>query len=273
MALRNADYEDNRPIDEEEEELNLLDLVLPYLRFWPYYLGAIILSLGLAWLFISTRRPYYPVSASILFMDEKDKQGPQTADDLLAQVAGGVTNVNVDNEIQLIKSREVLEKAVRESHYYVDVVSKDGLGKKVWYANLPFRISLDDAGLDELKESVSFTISSIGGGKYRIVFPTDDKPIEVDKIPGTYPAPFGLLTFEAQKPKDPSVILPSSLEVTIKKPLKVAVGLMDKQLTVERADKQSSVAKISIQSDDRTKGEEFLSKIIELYACTALARE
>lgn len=265
MALGNADFEDNRALTEDDDELNLLDLVLPYLKFWPYYLGAIVLCLGLAWLFISTQRPLYPVTTSILFMDEKDKQGSQTADDLLAQVTTGVSNVNIDNEIQLIKSREMLEKTVRESRYYVDIVGKDGLGKKVWYGNLPFKISLDDTSLDHLKENASFTLSSLGGGKYRITLRETGDTVDVDKIPGTYSVPFGLLTFEKQQPKDPSVILPSSLDVTIKDPLKVAVSLMTSQLTVERADKQSSVAKMSIQADDRTKGEEFLSKLLQVY--------
>lgn len=48
MALGNADFEDNRALTEDDDELNLLDLVLPYLKFWPYYLGAIVLCLGLA---------------------------------------------------------------------------------------------------------------------------------------------------------------------------------------------------------------------------------
>ena len=65
------------PNQGNEEEVDILSILIDYFRFWPIYLIALVLCLILGWLFIKWSSPEYPVKASVLFLEQKDKASPQ----------------------------------------------------------------------------------------------------------------------------------------------------------------------------------------------------
>lgn len=249
----------------EDDELDLRELILPYLRFWPYYLGAIVLFFVLAWVYTSMQKPEYPVKSSILFVNDEGEKSSLNPNNMLTQLMLGGSDVDIDNEMQILKSREVLEKAIRESRYYVEVESREGLKPRVWYRELPFRISLDDTNLSKIDKELKLELTSTGDGKYHLSYPKKKEEVAIDKIPGTYTTSFGLLTFEAQTPSEKVPSLPSKFFVTIFSPQARSVKMMEKGITVERAEKAGTIANLTIQTVNKEKGEDFLTKLVEVY--------
>ena len=152
-----------------EQEVDLVAILRDYLRFWPIYVIVIVLSLGASWLYLTTQKPKYPVKASVLFLDQKDNKSPQIEGIDVSELGMGVSNVNVDNELEILHSRGILKKALEESSEYVEVTSKKGLRTIVWYDNLPFVISMDPVGLSKVEEPILFEVQPQKDGGYKIV--------------------------------------------------------------------------------------------------------
>ncbi len=251
-----------------EEEVDILSILIDYFRYWPIYLIALVLCLLLGWLFIKSSSPQYPVKASVLFLEQKDKSSPQIQGLDFAELGMGVKNVNVDNELEILGSREILQKTIEESQQYVEVTSRKGLTTTVWDSELPFEISMDPVGLSKIGAPITLTIESISDKGYKISSDyVKGEAIVIDSLPATFVLGEGIASITKRESyKEGKMELPSSFDVTIQSPQKLAIYYAEKGgLTVDRANKQGSVAVLGITAKNRAKGERFLSKLIEVY--------
>lgn len=264
----------NREFNTEEtmqsgEELDLMGIIIPYLRFWPTYIISIIICLGLAWLFGATQRTKYPISSTVLFLDDS-KNGKSAGSAIEAMnimdLASGTMSVNIDNEIQLMKSRGIVQLAVLESGDYIDVTSKDGLRTQVWFKDLPFDISMvPTKDLDDKDSPLKLKVKSLGNEKYEIIDEESEKTSKIESLPFVYATEYGLITFSKSDSKTNSPNS-STYKITISSPLQKAIGYAEHGLlSVEKNQKAGSVARLRIESDNRQKGEFFLSKLLEVY--------
>ena len=163
----------NTPLTEEaghdEQELDLSTLLLSYLSHWPLYLLSLLLCLILGWLFITTSRPKYRVATTILFNDPQEGKGGNYASAIgdldLVSIATGGLNLNVDNEMQLIQSREMLQQTIKESHYFLDFSSRHGLRTQVYWRDLPVWITMEPFDkLSQVKQPLEYTLTSSSDG-------------------------------------------------------------------------------------------------------------
>lgn len=253
--------------DQNEEEIDLVALIREYLRFWPIYLIALVLCTVLAWLFITTSKPKYPVKTSVLFIDQKEKGGMMVPGLEFSGLTMGVQNVNVDNEMQILRSREIVKMAVEESGEYISISSKSGLRRKTWYNELPFYFSMDSISRSKIKTPLDIELEPLGGDKYLIhLNDNDGTTIRVDSLPMTFAVEESLIAMLPKAPKGDQTTLSNKFYVTFYSPLRVAIQYAEKgDLTVARSEKQGSIAVLSIESENRQKGEAFLSKLIEVY--------
>ncbi|MFO0436225.1 MAG: GumC family protein, partial [Sphingobacteriaceae bacterium] len=98
---------------EETKETNLKDLLVKYLFHWKWFVLSLIFSFGLGFVFLRYQTPQYEVNASILIKD--DKKGGMS-DELSAFEDLGIlkSNKNIDNEIEILKSRALMTRVVNE---------------------------------------------------------------------------------------------------------------------------------------------------------------
>ena len=64
----------NQNFNTEEEEIDIVNLIKNYIVYWPYYILGIVVALMLAFFYIYTTAPKYPVKMSVLFIDQKDNK-------------------------------------------------------------------------------------------------------------------------------------------------------------------------------------------------------
>ena len=109
------DSEQNRSYFENpsDEENSLINLVHRYISYWKWFVLGIVLALAAAYFYIRYQAPLYEVSASILIKDDKKGAGISELsafDDLgLLQKSN-----NIDNEIEILKSRSLMTLVVKE---------------------------------------------------------------------------------------------------------------------------------------------------------------
>lgn len=98
---------------EELQESSLKDILQNYLRHWKWFLISLLASLVLGFVYIRYQTPLYEVNATILIKD--DKKG-EIASELSAFEDLGIlkSNKNIDNEIEVLKSRTLMTMVVKE---------------------------------------------------------------------------------------------------------------------------------------------------------------
>ena len=263
----------NSPITEEigqdEQELDLSTLLLSYLSHWPLYLLSLLLCLILGWLFITTSRPKYRVATTILFNDPQDGKGSKYASAMgeldLVSIATGGLNLNVDNEMQLIQSREMLLQTIKESHYFLDFSSRRGLRTQVYWRDLPVWVTMEPFDkLNQVKEPLEYTLTYSSDGMTLTDKATGETKV-ISQLPTTEVTEYGILSLQKGDSLALEHKMPEELTITIHPPLAIAEQMTHGQVSVERVEKNSNVSSLSILADNRQKGEDFLTKLVEVY--------
>jgi tyrosine-protein kinase Etk/Wzc len=109
---------------EENQENSLKDILLKYVYNWKWFLLSIIVSLCLGYVYLKSHPPLYEVNATILIKD--DQKGGSVSDELSAFEDLGIFKGkgNIDNEIEILKSRSLMTKVVQELKLNVSYFSK-----------------------------------------------------------------------------------------------------------------------------------------------------
>jgi tyrosine-protein kinase Etk/Wzc len=149
-------------------------LAIKYLPFWPFFAILLVISQALAFLYLQYTPPLYESSASILIKDEKKGQEDSKMEELLNLFN---TKKIVENELEILRSNEVISEVVVQMRLYAPVYTESGwqgLIKRSAYKSCPVMLeAADPRSLKEAKK-VYFTISrdtgsvSINGISYRL---------------------------------------------------------------------------------------------------------
>lgn len=133
----------NQPPLMQEEELQQEDikrLVLQYLRYWKWFILGIFIAVILAFLYVRFTPNVYNTDAEIKILEEKssgiDLSGLSDAGSFL-----DVKKVNLENEIEVLKSRRLLDSVVYllnlNTTYYQE---QDFSTIEVWKEDIPFKV-------------------------------------------------------------------------------------------------------------------------------------
>lgn len=106
-------------LGEKEAPFDLRLFFLKYLRYWYWFVLSVGLTMGLAYWQLRYTVPIYQVSAILLIKDQTN-----TAQEILkdAEPSGG--NKNVENEIELLKSRTLMQRVVDDLNLTVTYYQK-----------------------------------------------------------------------------------------------------------------------------------------------------
>jgi len=257
-------------MDDEIEQINIREQLDKYLIHWRWFLIAIIIGISLAFLYLRYTAPTYQASASILVKDEK-KGGILSELSVFADLGlGGAMKSNVDNEIEILKSRTLAESTIERLNLNISLFAKENIMDrdvyefspiKVTFINksdlfkdsrvalnckllTPQRFSLETAGEKEI-----FVLSSQKDFKYGERIPTKIGTLVIEKTP-----------FYKKNHTEGF----ESIRIVIS-PLDDVTDNFRKKMKVEAINKTSSVVNISISDPVAKKAEDFLNKMIEIY--------
>ena len=115
----------HRPPQEKalDEENGLISLLNRYIVYWKWFLLGVVAAIAGAYFFLRYQAPLYEVSASILIKDDNKGAGLSelSAFDDLGLLP---KSKNIDNEIELLKSRSLMTLVAKELRlnvqYYID---------------------------------------------------------------------------------------------------------------------------------------------------------
>lgn len=228
-----------------------------YFPYWPLFLILLTVAVSGAWVYVRYKtNPYYEATASILIKDEKKGQDEAKMLESLNQLSAKKI---IENEIEVIKSRQLLTEVAKKLHLYAPVYEKGRFKPATAYTTSPVVIQAQNPDSLGNPGDVFFTV----GPDTRWVMIGSDT-FAVNKWVRT---PYGVLRFVPQAhdkmPKE------RPLYFNLEDPKVIATNLQA-NLQASSVSKLSSVISLKIKDDNAKRAEDILNALIQSYNEAAL---
>jgi capsular exopolysaccharide synthesis family protein len=180
----------------QEEDVRLLKVIGQLLNYWWLFLISIIVALTCGAIYMRYSTPKYKILAKILVKDEKkgsSMSGMQVFSDL--GLLGGQNSV--DNEVELLKSRTLMENTVKILQLNVRFFEEGKIKQsEVSFQQLPFVLTLYNFNQDSLKPTTLLSFNEINSRQFRLTYNEKEKLFYYGD---TINVPFGKLQFNSFK--------------------------------------------------------------------------
>ena len=120
------------------QEENLLSALLyKYLPYWPLFVLFLILSFGAAFCYLKLTNPKYEATASLIINDEKKGANESEITESLNLLN---TKKIIENEVEVLKSRTLMDTVVKSLHLYAPIFRKESLKTTSAYHSSPVKV-------------------------------------------------------------------------------------------------------------------------------------
>ncbi|MEJ8756935.1 polysaccharide biosynthesis tyrosine autokinase [Pontibacter sp. H259] len=243
----------------ENEEIDIKALIVKYLRYWYLFVVGVILSVTIAYLYLRYATPQYSVSATLLIKD--DKKGPDLADNaVFSDLDIFNSKKNIDNEIEVLKSKTLMQRVLSELELYVTYYKKGRVKEtEIFGSKVPIKLIV--AQLDSAAFNKRVTLHILDNNKYELE-DEESGSKSVHQFGQQVKMPYGAFTIVTSGNK--SAYSLTELILQFHDFRKLAEGF-NKGLKVEPVNKNASVLTLSLTSAVPEKGKAVINKLIEVY--------
>lgn len=242
---------------EEEESFAIKEIIQKYLRYWPWFILATIVCVGLGVAYMRYAPINYKSTAKIKIVDES--QEVDIASDALSLLGGG-SKINLENEIEILKSYRILSQVVNELN--LDVTNNivgNVKTTQIWAPPFqitkqiaadsirgpkPYWITLDEKGISITDANEKTYTPDLNAPEQ----PTEGLPFNISMVGGTDPSFYKGITYK--------VVL---------NPLKSTVLNLAKGLQVQATNKNSEILSLSLEGESMDRNEAILNTLIEKF--------
>lgn len=246
--------------ESRQSQLNIKDLLFRYLSKWYWFVFSTVVLIFLASIYLRYSVPQYSASASILVKDDK-KGGMVSELAALSEVDMlGKVKSSVDNEIEVIKSRTLVESAVKELDLNIRYFTEGRVKTLELYKTSPIKIVFEEP----IKTKISLEVEILRDGYFKLQ-DSDGNSV------GTYKfgqqiiyrnTKFTIIHTESKSPDtNISIFAQTSLS---------AAQIYKNRLSVKLINDKTSVVELSIVDPEKVRAEDFLNAVIANYNMDAV---
>lgn len=254
-------YQNNFDYPEDNKEIRIREILEGFIVYWKWFLVSVLLFISLAYVYLRYSIPQYRAAATILVKD--DKKGGIASEMAAFSDLKSFSSVknNVDNEIEVIKSRGIVKETVKalglQIQYFIVGNFKDG----EIYKNSPIHFQF-------LKESENFNLKSnkliaeYNNANQFKLFDELGNPIGVY----AYNKPFQYQDVILQANKGEAFEQNKNFKIRVDfLPLNNVVESFKSRLNVLILNKNASVIELSLIDPVSSKAEDFINELIIKY--------
>ena len=264
-------------MEQSEEQFNIQEILFRCLVHWPWFVFSVIVCIACAWGYLRLTTPVYNISATVLIKDDKKGGGTSVSSELERMGLDGFVSSsgNVDNEIEVLRSKSLSEEGVNNLGLFVTYMDEDELPKKELYQTSPVLVSLTPQEADKLPGRMEVAMTLQPTGVMDVQMKVGDKEYrkEFEKLPAVFPTDEGTVAFfvnndtlSAVRPE--SVTKERHITAFINRPFSVAKGYAS-SLSIAPTSKTTSVVVISLKNTNPRRGRDFINKLLEMYNINA----
>ena len=246
-----------------DDFIRIQDLFYLCLNKWYWFVISLVITVGVAVVYLLTTPPVYTRSASLLIKEDSKGNSISDATGVLGDIDLFQTSTNVNNEMQSLQSPAVMLDVVKRLHLDISYYTEGGFYKKVLYGRTcPYQVSFDDL---QDNEGIAFTILPDQNGQVRLSdFSRDGEDLE-GEVTATLndPAdtPVGKLTI---KSTNDSTVYDAPVYVS-RIGYQAATGAYASNLSVALSDDKSTVINLSFKDVCIQRAEDVLNTVIAVY--------
>lgn len=252
--------------DYSETESNLKDIISHYIMHWKWFILSIVLCLLAGFLYLKYTVPQYEVNASILIKDDK-KGGALSELSAFEDLGMLKGNSNIDNEIEILKSRTLMEGVIRElrlniSYFVVKYPVDDEC-----YENSPVVLNTlsGDSTLQNVNTNLTIYIKS---DKEFELLDEEQESKGLYAFNQTIQLPFGKIVISDHKQFIASAIN-KKVKIVIT-PVRALVDAYRGRIQINPVNKSSNVITISLKDAVKEKAIAIVNNLIEQHNADAI---
>lgn len=238
---------------------------------WKWFLLSLIISLGIALIYLRYITPYYQAHAKLMIRtDENGGGGRRGGNQQGIATFGMISNAtNIDNEMELLRTRTLATNVVRDLKLYTSYKTKGKVKDVLVYKSQPITVDVDSFNMERLNVPIELEISREDNA-YKVegtVFSYDinGNPMKIEKtftnLPMSINTKVGIITFESNGP----VLRKGETEIVNILPLRTAGRIYAASLGVAQMSKSTSIANLSLTNEIPQRAVDFLTQLVECY--------
>jgi tyrosine-protein kinase Etk/Wzc len=244
--------------NEEKDDNMMHQFVSKYLPYWPLFVLSSLLALLVAFIYLRYATPVYEADATIIIKDDKKGNEESKLVESLDQIS---SKKIVENEIEVIQSRKLMEDVIRSLGLYAPVYEKGDVHDVLAYTQCPVSIVAPFPDSLPLVDKIALNFANhnqqvILNNKYK--YP-------INEIVST---PFGRLKFVPNKHYRSGVVSGRQLYFSLSTPNLIVPGYL-LNLNAEAASKLSSIVDLSFRDINPYRAENILNHLINAYQQSA----
>ena len=246
------------------KKISLREIILKYLAYLPLFLLSMAICIGAAVIYIRYTVPKFKATANMLVKGNDDNSVSSSgSNDFISSALFGGKRVNIDNEIEKLRSNTFLSRVVAKNHFNVNYYDDGNIKRSNLYNKCP--IIIDDWNIKDSTNKYVFYIKF-----------TSDKGGLISFKNKTFTADFSSFTCDSNivlngisfKIKHNAKILPelNHIYVVEWKPIWNTTLEIHGQITVANISNKTTIIQFSILTENPQEGRETLDAIIKEYS-------
>ena len=246
---------DRNIVTEEKESNGGQQMMSKFLPYWPLLILFALLAFAAAYAYLRYATPIYEAAATLIIKDERRGGGEDSK--LLESLDLIASKKTIENEIEVLKSRALMEKVVKALFLYAPVSREGKLKSGDAYVLSPIRIEAQNPDSIQEFERIEFSYDK---NSQTVLLNNKDK-YPINQFVST---PYGTLKFFPNRYKFASLNSGNKqLYFSLEDPQNVANGLL-KGFKIS-PNKQSAIIELSYKDPIPQRAVDLLNQLIILY--------
>ncbi|TXK71645.1 tyrosine-protein kinase [Mesonia sp. HuA40] len=257
-------FQENQATDPNlENGEDIKAIIFQYLRYWPWFLASVLVFVIGAFIYLRYSTSIYQTTAKVKVLDENDDGGLDLSGLSGSRTLFNMTKVNLENEMQIFKSRRILEQVVKSLDFNTTYQSKGTIKSfLVFGPDAPFHVNwIPDSTQQEVGNSPSIQLASLGNNEFKLI--SESIGEQMGRFGDTLQyGDFTLLITDKRVGEDPKPIANMSFWHTA---MNHKVKNLAQQISLEPVGDKSHVLQLGIKGANQELNKAILDRLIQVF--------
>ncbi|MDX8568428.1 polysaccharide biosynthesis tyrosine autokinase [Elizabethkingia sp. HX XZB] len=253
----------------KNEDININEVIKPYLLKWPWFVICTIFAVIIAFFALKFMTSVYKIQSTVLIKDTKSSNSVGGAEmGVLQDLSGfgGMKTNSVDNEVEIFKSKKLMQDVVDRLNLQTDIFSKSGFRKiELYKETSPIIVRI----INEKKNATFFQkpIKLQINGNQLVISSDELKNDIISSFNKTIGLPFANIIITKNNnynPQGAKNVDNNQLELSISS-LEVKVNNVQKLVQADLASKETTVIRLSMNYAQVQKAKDILDALVVAY--------
>ncbi|MGI4020898.1 MAG: GumC family protein [Janthinobacterium lividum] len=245
------------------QSIDLKSIITKYLYHWPLFVIGLILALTAAFFYVQMAQPYYEVKATLLIKDDKKMPDQKSALDKIDLLNSATI---IENEIEILKSKQLISQVVQDLQLGTIYQKKDGLSYQDLYQSSPVKLTLINSTGNLSQGIVNLAIKN--DQSFSLILPNGKSKDFSYK--STFKNNFGIWKLEPTKAL--TQYKGATIKITLLDPDKLALRYQT-AIDASLPNKLTTAVVLSIWDEVPQRGKDILNRLIYNYNLAATSEK